>query len=296
MKLLVLGARGQVGWELRRSLQPIGSVVAVDRQECDLLSPGQLTRVVEDAAPDVIVNAAAYTAVDKAEQEEALARRINAEVPAELAALTRRSGALLVHYSTDYVFDGSKPAPYEESDEPAPLNAYGRTKLAGERAIAEQGGDWLILRTTWVYASRGANFARTMLRLAAEREKLSIVDDQFGAPTSARFLADATAQLMGAIRAERAAGGFASGLFHLCAAGSTSWHGFATAVIDGARRRGAALKVAEIAGIPALQYPTPARRPANSRLSTQRIEARFGLRVPFWQEGVELVLDEMLLH
>lgn len=294
MKLLVLGARGQVGWELRRSLQPLGSVTAVDRQECDLMSADQLTRVVKDTAPDVVVNAAAYTAVDKAEQEEALAYRINAEVPAELAALTRRSGALLVHYSTDYVFDGTKAAPYDETDTPSPLNAYGRTKLAGEQAIARDGGDWLTLRTTWVFASRGANFARTMLRLAAERERLSIVNDQFGAPTSARFLADATAQVIAAARAERAAGRFEPGLFHLSGAGSTTWHGFATAVIDGARRRGATLKVSEITGIPASQYPTPARRPTNSRLSTQRIEQRFGLRVQTWQEGVDLVLDEML--
>ncbi len=293
MKLLVVGAAGQVGWELQRSLQPLGTVIAARRQDIDLSQPETIGARIDALAPDVIVNAGAYTAVDKAESDEATAYRVNAEAPGELAQAARRRGALLVHYSTDYVFDGSQPTPYRETDPTCPLNAYGRTKLAGEQAIAQANGDWLVFRTTWVYASRGGNFARTILRLAAERDALSIVDDQFGAPTSARFLADATARIVAQAQAERSQQRFASGLFNLSAGGRTSWHGFARALIDGARARGQVLKVGEVSGIPAAQYPTPARRPANSLLSHEALAARFGIVPPPWEAGADLVLGEL---
>lgn len=293
MKLLIVGARGQVGWELARSLQALGEVITADRRTLDLADPAGLAVQVKALAPDVIVNAGAYTAVDRAEQEEALATRVNGESVGELARVARELGALFVHYSTDYVFDGTGQGLYAESAPTAPINAYGRSKLAGEQAAAAAGGDWLVFRTTWVYASRGANFARTILRLAGERERLSVVADQVGAPTSARFLADATALIISRAQLERAQGRFASGLFNLAAGGSTSWQGFAQALVDGARLRGAELKVGEIAGIPASEYPTPARRPANSRLDLGRLEARFGVRPPDWRVGVDLVLDEL---
>lgn len=295
MKLLVTGARGQVGWELARSLQPLGEVIALDRQRADLGDPAALRSIVEEIRPQVIVNAAAYTAVDKAEQDQAAAQTINAQAPSILAEQAARSGALLLHYSTDYVFDGSKSRPYSEDDAPNPLNVYGRTKLEGERAIAALGRDWLVLRTSWVYSARGGNFPRTMLRLAQERDKLSVVNDQVGAPTSSRFIADATAQIVFRALAERKAGQFASGVFHLTSAGETSWHGLAEAVIGGARERGAPIRIQQIAGIPGSQYPTPARRPMNSRLDLARVQSRFGVTPPDWRTGIELLLDELLL-
>ena len=295
MKLLVLGARGQVGWELARSLMPLGEVVALDRSGGDLSRPETLPDVIARHAPDVIVNAAAYTAVDKAEADEALATTINGKAPGVLGGLARRSGALLLHYSTDYVFDGSKPAPYVEDDPVAPLNAYGRSKLAGEQAIRESGCDHLILRTTWVFASRGGNFVRTMLRLGAEREHLRVVADQFGAPTWARNIADATAQIVACAMRERAGGDFASGTFHLTSAGETSWHGFAEAIFAMARERfpEGSLKVTDIEPIPSAAYPVPAARPVNSRLSGERLVQRFGLRLPHWQQALSLCLDEL---
>ena len=293
MKILIVGARGQVGWELRRSLQGLGEVVAADRRTLDLGEPDSLAARVRDLAPQVIVNAGAYTAVDRAEQEEALATRVNGDSVGALAGVARELGALFIHYSTDYVFDGSGTGRYAESAPTQPINAYGRSKLAGEQATAAAGGDWLVFRTTWVYASRGANFARTILRLAGERERLSIVADQVGAPTSARFLADATALVIARAQIERAQGRFESGLFNLAAGGETSWHGFAQALVDGARQRGASLKVGEITGIPAADYPTPARRPANSRLDLSRLGQRFGIHPADWTVGVGLVLDEL---
>ena len=295
MKLLVLGACGQVGWELARSLLPLGEVVALDRGGCDLSRPETLPDVIARQAPDVIVNAAAYTAVDKAEADEPLATTINGVAPGVLAGLARRSGALLLHYSTDYVFDGSKPAPYVEDDPVAPLNAYGRSKLAGERAIRESGCDHLILRTTWVFAARGGNFVRTMLRLGAERERLRVVADQFGAPTWARNIADATAQIVAGAMRERAVGAFASDTLHLTSAGATSWHGFAEAIFAMARERfpEGSLKVADVEPIPSAAYPTPAARPVNSRLSGERLAQRFGLRLPPWQQALSLCLDEL---
>jgi dTDP-4-dehydrorhamnose reductase len=295
MKLLVTGANGQVGWELARSLMPLGEVVALDRHACDLARPDTLAALVVALAPDVIVNAAAYTAVDRAEGEEALATTINADAPGELASAARRAGALLVHYSTDYVFDGTKDAPYAEDDPVAPLNAYGRSKLAGERAIAAAGGDHLILRTTWVYAARGSNFVRTMLRLGAEREALRVVADQHGAPTWARNIADATAHIVAQAQRERGAGRFASGVFNLAARDETTWHGFAEAIFAEARvlSCGARLKVTEVTAIAGADYPTPAARPANSRLSTARIEARFGILMPPWRHALRRCLEDV---
>ncbi len=293
MKLLVTGAGGQVGWELARSLQPLGEVIALDRHGADLSDPQALRETVRSIEPQVIVNAAAYTAVDKAEQDEAQAEVINARSPGVLAEEAKRLGALLIHYSTDYVFDGEKQGRYLESDPVNPLNAYGRTKLAGERAIAAAGGPWLVLRTSWVYSSRGGNFPRTILRLAAERERLTIVEDQFGAPTSARLIADLTAHLVRQARGELAAARFESEVLHLTAGGEASWLDLARAVVDGARARGMPVKAAEVTGIPASAYKVAARRPMNSRLSLDRLAERYRIRPPDWRQGVALMLDEL---
>lgn len=295
MKILLTGANGQVGWELARSLMPLGQVVALDRAAGDLSRPDSLARVVAAHAPDVIVNAAAYTAVDKAEAEEGLATTINGIAPGELARAAKSIGALLIHYSTDYVFDGTKPGPYSEDDPVAPLNAYGRSKLAGEAAIRASGCDHLILRTTWVFAARGGNFVRTMLRLGAEREQLRVVADQIGAPTWARNIADATAQIIGLSRCERRTGTFTSGAFNLSSAGETSWHGFAEAIFATARSAwpDLALKVAAVEPIPASAYPTPAARPANSRLAPARLAERFGVAMPHWQDALQRCIEEL---
>ncbi|ODT38634.1 MAG: dTDP-4-dehydrorhamnose reductase [Lautropia sp. SCN 70-15] len=295
MKILLTGATGQIGWELARSLQPLGAVVACGRGRADLAAPATLAALVESVRPQVIVNAAAYTAVDRAEQEPALADTINREAPGALAAAARRVGALLVHYSTDYVFDGGGDAPRREDARVAPVNAYGRSKLAGERAIANAGGDWLVLRTSWVYASRGSNFVKTMLWLGAERESLRVVADQVGAPTSARLIADVTAHIVRHALAERAQHRFASEILHLCAAGETSWHGFAQEIFDGWRTLAGAdsLKLRELLPIPSSEYPTPAARPPNSRLDCSRLRQRFGIHLPDWREGVRMVLEEI---
>lgn len=294
MRIVVTGARGQVGFELARSLMPLGEVIALDRAGCDLVQPASVA-ALRKLAPDVIVNAAAYTAVDRAESEPATAHRINAEAVGELAVIARDCGALLVHYSTEYVFDGSGDAPRAENAEVAPANVYGRSKLAGERAIVEAGCDHLILRTTWVFAARGGNFVRSMLRLGAERERLTIVDDQIGAPTWARNLADATAHAIRQSMAERAAGGFASGLYHLTSSGETSWCGFARTIFTEARMRlpETELRVAEVAAIGSAEWPTPAARPHNSRLDCTAFERRFGIRLPHWHDALARCLDEM---
>ncbi len=295
MRILLIGARGQVGWELARSLMPVGEVIVPERERCDLARPETLAALVAEVGPAVIVNAAAYTAVDRAETEEALAYRINAEAVGELAMAARRAGALLVHYSTDYVFDGSKAGAYLENDPVAPLNAYGRSKLAGERAVLSSGCDYLMFRTTWVYAARGANFLLTMLRLGAEHERLRVVADQIGAPTWARNIADASAQAMVQAARERAAGTFRSGLFHMAGGGETSWHGFAEAIFTHARRLlpQHRLKVTEVAPIASAEYPTPAARPRNSRLDQQALAARFGLRLPHWEQALVRCLEEL---
>ena len=294
MKILLTGVTGQVGWELRRSLMPLGEVVALDRAQCDLLRPEGLAAVVSRVMPDVIVNAAAYTAVDKAEHTPAIARVVNADAVAALGAAAARHKALFVHYSTDYVFGGRKASPYTEDDATMPINAYGSSKLAGERAIAVAGCAHLILRTTWVYAARGQNFLSTMLRLFAERERVSVVNDQFGAPTWARNIADATALLIAWAQAHRRGGQTVQHCFHVTAAGETSWHGFAEEI-----RRLAAHRWPEhpwaiqaIESIPADAYPTPARRPENSRLDCTRLKRETGIVLPPWQDALARCIEE----
>jgi dTDP-4-dehydrorhamnose reductase len=274
LKILLTGRNGQVGWELERSLAPLGQVIATDLATLDLADADATRLAVRAAKPDVIVNAAAYTAVDKAESERDLAHAINATAVGVLAEETKRLGALLVHYSTDYVFDGTKPSPYVEDDAPNPVNVYGASKLAGERAVQASGCGYLILRTSWVYGPRGSNFLLTMLRLARERPELQVVDDQFGAPTSSLAIARATAQLL-----RRGAGG----LYHLTAAGAVTWCGFARAILA---RAGIATPVRAIR---TEDYPTPAKRPRNSRLDCSRLCADFGLSLAPWEEQLSEV-------
>lgn len=296
MKLLLLGCGGQVGWELQRSLAPLGEVIALDfdtpgELRADFSQPEALRALVRKLAPDAIVNAAAHTAVDKAESEPDLARTLNATAPGVLAQEAAACGALLVHYSTDYVFDGSGHHARDEAAATGPLSIYGRTKLEGEDAIRASGCPHLILRTSWVYAARGGNFARTMLKLAAERDTLTVIDDQFGAPTGADLLADVTAHALRRLRADASL----SGTYHCVAGGETSWHGYATQVIEWARRHGLPVKVAPAAvrPVPTTAYPTPARRPLNSRLDTRKLQAAFELNLPHWQSGVERMLTEI---
>lgn len=289
-KILLLGKDGQVGWELQRALAPLGLLTALNRRECDLAEAAQVQAVLEQYEPEVIVNAAAYTAVDQAESDQALARRINVDAVAELARYAREMGSLLVHYSTDYVFDGTKPEAYVEDDITNPLSVYGQTKLDGENRIRDALCRHLIFRTSWVYAARGGNFARTMLRLASERTALSVIDDQIGAPTSAELIADVTAHALRDVLSGRAPGG----TYHLAAAGETSWYGYAKFVIDRARVQGQtlALAVDGLRPIPASDYPLPAKRPQNSRLNTHLLERSFALKLPQWEDGVARVLDE----
>ena len=297
MKILLLGKNGQVGWELQRALAPLGELTALDRQGDDGLC-GDLTNLdglaatVRAVQPQVIVNAAAYTAVDKAEGEPELAQRINAEAPAALAREAAALGALLVHYSTDYVFDGSGSAPWAEDAPTGPLGVYGATKLAGEQAIVQAGCAHLILRTSWVYAARGGNFAKTMLRLAAERERLTVIDDQWGAPTGAELIADVTAHAVAQTRQQPAK----AGIYHLTAAGETTWFSYAKFVLALAGQAQIAIKIkaTELLPIPTSAYPTPARRPHNSRLDTRKLQTRFGLALPPWQHGVRRMLAEIL--
>ncbi len=290
-RILVLGSAGQVGWELQRSLAVLGPLLVGDRGECDLGDAHALRRFVAEANPDIIVNAGAYTAVDKAEQDVDAARRVNAEAPAVLAEEAKRRNALLVHYSTDYVYDGTKEGAYLETDVPNPLSVYGSTKLQGDEAILKSGCQHLIFRTSWVFAARGGNFAKTMLRLAGERESLNVIADQFGAPTSAELLADVTALAIRDVRAGRAPGG----LYHLTANGETSWHGYATFVIQEALRLGLSLKVGPeaINPIATEAYPLPAKRPANSRLSLNKVQEIFGLALPPWQYHVRRMIEEL---
>lgn len=291
MRLLVLGKSGQVGWELQRSLAPLGVVIALGRDRADLENAAQLKSAIEAAAPDVIVNASAYTAVDKAESERERCDRINHRAVAEIAEIAAATGIWFVHYSTDYVFDGRKDGPYVETDETNPINAYGRTKRDGEIAIANSGAKHLIFRTSWVHAARGSNFIRSILRLARERTSLRIVADQLGAPTSAEFIADATAH---AIRAVVGGDASASGIYHLTSAGATSWHGLATHVVNEALRLGADLKCApgDIAAIGTVDFPTPARRPINSRLDGSHLAQTFGISRPDWTQGAERTVAE----
>jgi dTDP-4-dehydrorhamnose reductase len=292
MKILLLGKGGQVGWELQRSLAPLGTLVAHDFDTADFTQPAQVAALVASVAPDVIVNAAAHTAVDKAESEADVARLINATTPALVAQEAAKLGALLVHYSTDYVFDGSGHEPRDELAATAPLSVYGLTKLEGEQAIVASGCRHLIFRTSWVYGARGGNFAKTMLKLAAERDALKVINDQLGAPTGADLLADVTAH---AIRATQAKPELA-GLYHLVAGGQTTWFDYARHVIEWARAQGTSIKVAPdaISAVPTTEYPTPAKRPLNSRLDTRKLQQAFGLSLPHWQAGVERMLTEHL--
>ena len=294
MKILLTGATGQVGWELARTLLPIGEIVTVNRAQADLADLEALRAIIQQNKPDIIVNPAAYTAVDKAETEKDLAFLINAEAPGLLAEEAKTIGALLIHYSTDYVFDGTKSGSYTEEDATCPINVYGQSKLAGEQAIQSVAGDYLILRTSWVYASRGNNFLKTILRLAAEREELKIVADQIGTPTWARLIAETTAHMVRQSIQERRTGSFNSNIYHLVSSGDTSWHGFAQKIVDIVREQGKVLlKNQAINPIPTTDYPLPAKRPANSRLSTHRLEQQFGLTMPSWDNALRLCLQEL---
>jgi dTDP-4-dehydrorhamnose reductase len=283
--ILLTGVNGQVGFELARSLQGLGDVIALDRSGLDLSDLDQIRRVVRELRPALIVNPAAYTAVDKAESDVDAAMRLNAEAPGVLAEEAKRLGAALVHYSTDYVFDGTKDGAYVEDDAVNPQNVYGRSKLVGEQAIAASGCDHLIFRTSWVYGTRGKNFLLTMLRLGAERDELSVVADQIGAPTWSNTIAALTANVVaqGAGRdwlAEK------SGVYHLTASGATSWHGFAEAIFDNSTLE----KKPAVKAIPATSYPTPASRPANSRMSNDKLADTFGVRAPDWRDALRLCM------
>jgi dTDP-4-dehydrorhamnose reductase len=283
-RILLNGINGQLGWELQRTLQPLGTVFALDRTQFDLTNPGQMQAVLSEVKPDIIVNPAAYTAVDKAENESDLATAINATAPGILAEAARQLGALLVHYSTDYVFDGSKPTPYSETDPTKPINSYGRSKLAGEQAIQASGCRHLIFRTSWIYGLRGTNFLRTMLRLAGERNELSVVSDQVGAPTWSRMIAETTALALAKHKGQQ-------GLYHLTASGETSWHGFAAAIMATAQCVGLLKRIPSIRRITSADFPTPARRPANSRLCCDRLRNDFRLQLNEWETDLQLCLD-----
>jgi dTDP-4-dehydrorhamnose reductase len=295
VKILLLGCNGQVGWELQRSLAPLGDVIACDFDStadlrADFSAPDSVGSLIDRIQPQVIVNAAAHTAVDKAESEADLARIINAVTPGVIAERSRALGALVVHYSTDYVFDGSGDRPRDELTATGPLSVYGKTKLEGEELICASGCRHLIFRTSWVYAARGHNFIKTMLRLAAERDELSVISDQIGAPTGADLLADVTAQAIGQVITGRGE----TGLFHCVAAGHTSWFDYARFVIEWARAQGMPVKVKPeaIRAVATEAYPTPAQRPRNSRLSTEKLQRVFSLTLPPWQHGVERMLRE----
>lgn len=295
-RILLFGCTGQVGTALSVALQGLGEVTALGRAQADFLHPASLRQIVLARRPDIIVNAAAYTAVDRAEAEPALAQAINAESPGVLAEAARDLDALLVHYSTDYVFNGKQDAPYVEDDATDPQSVYGRSKRDGEALIRQSGAQHLLLRTSWVYAAHGNNFVRTMLRLARERDTLRVVADQIGAPTSAATIAALTAQCLARIASDPQGPAAYGGTYHLTAAGSTSWHGLATAVVDQARATLAAgaLAVREIQAIATADYPTPAPRPANSRLCCDKLQQRFGVTLPPWREGVAQVVQQLL--
>ena len=296
MNILLLGKGGQVGWELQRSLSMLGHVTALDHDSTghcgDFANPAGIADTVRALRPDIIVNAAAHTAVDKAESEPDLARLLNATTPGVLAEEAARLGAWLIHYSTDYVFDGSGSRPWVETDVPAPLSVYGRTKLEGEQLIQQSGAQHLILRTSWVYAARGGNFAKTMLRLAQERERLTVIDDQWGAPTGADLLADVTAHAIRHLQQRPQD----AGLYHLVAGGETNWNLYAKYVLDQAQKAQSAIKMVakEVTPVPTSAFPTPAVRPHNSRLNTTKLQTTFGLTLPHWQQGVARMLYEIL--
>jgi dTDP-4-dehydrorhamnose reductase len=296
MKILLFGCGGQVGWELQRSLAPLGEVLALDfdsqEHHADFSRPEGLAQTVLSLRPDVVVNAAAHTAVDKAESEPDLAHTINAVAPGVIAKAAEQIGAWMVHYSTDYVFDGTGTRAWTEADTPAPLSVYGRTKLAGEQAVAQACTRHLIFRTSWVYASRSGNFAKTMLRLAQERERLTVIDDQWGAPTGADLLADVTAHALRHVQTRPQD----AGLYHLVASGETNWFLYAKHVVAIVNSAQSAIKIIakEITPVPTSSFPTPAKRPHNSRLNTSKLQQTFGLHLPAWQQGVNRMLAEIL--
>lgn len=298
MKILLTGKNGQVGFELQRALAPLGEIVAVDQADCNLADEATLRRLVSETRPDIIVNPAAHTAVDKAESEPALAQVINGTAPGIFGAEAARLGALVVHYSTDYVFDGRKAGWYTEADAPNPQSVYGKTKLAGEQALAASGAKHLVFRTSWVFGAHGVNFARTMLRLAAERPGLKVVADQFGAPTSAALIADVTGQILGQYiqKCRHAEADFPFGLYHLVAGGRTHWQEYAQAVVQAAQAAGKPLRMgpADVQAITTVEYPLPAPRPANSCLDTTRLRETFGLCLPDWKAGLNHVMTQLL--
>jgi dTDP-4-dehydrorhamnose reductase len=296
MKILLTGVSGQVGWELARSLLPLGEVIEASRAQADLSNLSALRNTIQQLKPEIIINPAAYTAVDKAETEQDLAFLVNGEAPGLIAEEAKKLGAMLIHYSTDYVFDGSNTSPYAETDSTCPVNVYGASKLAGEQAIQAIGCDYLIFRTSWVYASRGNNFLKTILRLAAEREELKIVHDQIGAPTWARLIAEVTAHALHQSVMEKRLNNFNSGIYNLTASGYTSWHGFAVRIVETLRNQARMiLKNQSILPIPAAEYPLPAKRPANSRLDTSLLESQFKLNMPSWEDSLKLCLQELNL-
>jgi len=295
MKILLLGKNGQVGWELQRALAPLGEIIACNREQADFENPEALRTLIREIAPDIIVNAAAYTAVDKAESDATRARTINTDAVAAIAEEAAKLNAWFVHYSTDYVFDGNKDAPYQESDITSPKSIYGLTKRDGENAIATSGCRHLILRTSWVFAARGGNFAKTMLRLARERDELKVVCDQIGAPTSAELIADVTALCLYKLINDSELAKKTSGIFHLTASGETSWHGYAQTILQEALEHGIDLKASpqKVLPIPTSAYPLPATRPANSRLDTHKLRSTFGITLPPWQHHVKRLIAEL---
>ena len=294
MKILLFGKNGQVGWELQRSLAPLGELNALSKGDADLADLNGLRRCIQEYKPDVIVNAGAYTAVDKAESEPEKARRVNAEAVGVMAEEAKKCQAWLVHYSTDYVFDGTKKGPYEVEDTANPISVYGKTKLEGEALIKQHSPKYLIFRTSWVYAARGNNFAKTMLRLARERDALSVVVDQIGAPTSAELIADVTALAIYRIRTQEKPESL-TGTYHLVASGETSWHGYAQYVLELAKEKGIALRVepANVREINTEDYPTPAARPKNSRLNSQSLTDTFRILLPDWRYHVKRMIEEI---
>jgi dTDP-4-dehydrorhamnose reductase len=302
LKIVIVGRNGQLAWEANREFQGLGQVICVGRPEFDLADIDGVCAEIRRIKPSILINAAAYTAVDQAESEPEAAMKINSDAPAAMAEEAKRLSALFISYSTDYVFDGKSPSPYKEDDSTAPLNVYGASKLSSERAVAAVGGSHLIFRTSWVYGPRGKNFLKTILKLAVERPELRIVDDQIGAPTWSRDLADATRKIIEQLSAKSSSAkisivealGDRSGIYHMTAAGSVSWCGFATAIVEEMRKRGLSKgNLAEVIPIPSSQFPTPAARPHNSRLCNQKLSRVFGVSLPPWRESLVSVMDEL---